>query len=75
MQKWVNKMFESKYKEPLCPHCKTQLEVDDTFDLDYDDESLTLYQIGHCPNCGRNYQWQSSAVLTSWANTDWEEVK
>lgn len=67
-------MFESnKYKTPLCPHCKTELEAEDTYDMYYDDENMTLCQVGYCPKCGRGYQWQSSAVLVSWANTDLRE--
>jgi transcription initiation factor IIE alpha subunit len=68
-------MFESKYKDPLCPCCNARLEFDDTYDMEYDDESIVLYQIGHCPKCDRSYQWCSSATLVSWANTSLEEVK
>ena len=67
-------MFESnKHQIPLCPHCKTELEIDDIHDMDYDDESMTLDCIGSCPKCERGYEWQSSAVLVSWANTDLKE--
>ena len=56
--------------EPKCPHCCVELELDDTYDMDYDDEGIVLYQIGHCPECNRDYQWQKSAVFHQWANTD-----
>lgn len=52
-----------------------RLELKDIYDMDYDEEGITLYQIGHCPQCKRDYQWQASAVFTSWANTNLEEVK
>lgn len=68
-------MFESKYKEPLCSCCRAKLEVDDTYDMDYDEEGMTLYHIGHCPQCERDYQWKASAVLVSWANTGLEELR
>ena len=67
-------MFESKYREPLCPCCKALLEQDDTYDMEYDDEGMTLYMIGHCPHCERDYQWQASAVCVSWVNTNLREV-
>ena len=59
---------------PLCPHCKTELECDDTYDMDYDEEGITLLQVGHCPKCEREYQWQRSACCIQWANTDLSEV-
>lgn len=61
-------------RNPKCPTCNHELDVDDTYDLDYDDECLTLYQVGSCPICGKSYQWQRSATLVSWANTDLQEV-
>ena len=68
-------MFEdNKYHNPLCPRCKAELEVDDTYDMEYDSEGITLYVVGYCPSCGRNYQWQDSGVITAWANTDLREV-
>ena len=66
-------MFESKYKEPLCPCCNVELEEDDTYDMEYDTEGIILYQLGHCPKCNREYQWQASAVFISWAHTDLKE--
>jgi hypothetical protein len=67
-------MFKSKYREPLCPCCNAALGIDDTYDMEYDDEGIILYHIGHCPKCDRDYQWQASAVFTSWANTNLREV-
>lgn len=51
-----------------CPICDVDLEVDDTYDMHYDTDfgmTLTLNQIGHCPNCDRNYQWDKSYDLTN----------
>lgn len=59
-----------KYENPKCPHCCVTLEVDDTYDMDYDDEGIVLRQVGHCPECEREYQWEKSAVCVQWANTD-----
>ena len=69
-------MFESnKFKQPLCPCCKVELEIEKTYDIDCDNEGMTLYQFGYCPKCKRDYQWQSSVIFTSYANTDLKEVK
>ena len=55
---------------PKCPHCCEELILIDTADLSYDNEMFVLTQLGECPECGRQYQWYESAVLTQWANTD-----
>jgi transposase-like protein len=68
-------MFEaSKYYRPKCPFCRRELELDDTTDIEYDEESLVLDETGWCPRCKRDFQWKSSAVLTSWTHTDLQEV-
>ena len=67
-------MVESIIDYPLCPHCKVELELDDTYDMDYDEEGITLRQVGHCPNCDKEYQWERSATCVQWANTDLREV-
>lgn len=56
-------------KNPLCPHCNTELEWIDTYDMEYDEESIVLYQVGHCPKCNKEYQWESSACCVQWENT------
>ena len=51
-----------------CPICDVDLEVDDTYDTHYDTDfnmTLILNQIGHCPNCDRNYQWDECYDLTN----------
>jgi hypothetical protein len=59
---------------PLCPHCNTEIELDDTCDMDYDEEGITLCQVGHCPNCDKEYQWERSAACIRWENADLREV-
>ena len=55
--------------DPLCPHCKTELECDDTYDMECNEESITLYQVGHCPKCKKGYQWCTSAYCIKWENS------
>ena len=58
---------------PLCPQCNTELECDDTYDMEYDEEGIVLYLIGHCPKCEKCYQWRRSARCIQWENADlWE---
>ena len=57
------------FVDPLCPHCKTELERNDTYDMEFDEDRIVLYQIGHCPKCKKDYQWQSSACCVQWENT------
>ena len=57
-------------KNPNCPHCSCELDLDDTIDFEYDDEALTLHQVGTCPECGRVYQWQRVATLIDWGNVE-----
>ena len=59
-----------KIEYPHCPHCNTELECDDTYDMEYDEEGIILRQVGHCSECEREYQWERSAVCIQWANTD-----
>lgn len=61
---------------PKCLVCGAEIDLDDTYDMEYDEEGMTLYQVGHCSgkNCGLDYQWQRSAVFQQWANTDLREV-
>ena len=59
--------------DPLCPHCNTELEYDGSYDMEYDEDSIVLYQSGHCPKCRKDYQWQSSAHCTQWTTAELEE--
>lgn len=61
-------------ENPKCPHCNVELEYDDTYDMEYDCEGIILYEVGHCPKCNRDFQWQQSAVCTQWTNTGLSEV-
>ena len=47
-------------KNPKCPKCGAELDIDDTLDFNYDDEWLSLKQVGSCPACGTYYQWDTN---------------
>ena len=56
-----------------CPHCNSELEHDDTYDMEYDEDRIVLYLIGHCPKCNKDYQWQARARCIQWTETDLRE--
>lgn len=41
-----------------CPYCGVELEVDDTYECDYEDERTIYYVVGHCTKCDKNFQWK-----------------
>jgi hypothetical protein len=43
--------------EERCLYCKGELEVDDCLDIEPDGETVYMHYIGHCKECGRDYQW------------------
>lgn len=50
-------------KNPKCPKCGAEIDIDDTIDIDYDDEWLSLKRIGFCSGCNANYQWVTNYPL------------
>lgn len=67
-------MEKPAIEHPFCPNCGRLLECDDTYDVEYNEEGIILYQVGHCPRCGKDYQWRHSAACVHWKNTDISEV-
>ena len=59
---------------PNCKYCKVELEFDDTVDEYVDNEEVTLYEVGHCPNCRRNYKWQDYYEFKYYTNLE-EDVE
>ena len=56
------------HRNPKCPHCEVELDLDDTYDIEstYEDgEDVILHQIGTCPECGLVYQWEVRMQLTN----------
>ena len=56
------------HRNPNCPHCEVELDLDDTYDIEstYEDgEDIILHQVGTCPECDRVYQWEERMQLTN----------
>lgn len=43
---------------PKCLKCGCELELDDTYDTEFNGDTVLTHNIGHCPNCGTDYQWE-----------------
>ena len=44
-------------KVAKCPHCNVTLEEDDCIDIEDEISRLVKQLVGHCVDCGREYQW------------------
>lgn len=45
--------------EAHCPECSDILEEDDCFDTTTTNNWVEHLIVGHCPTCGKNYQWHN----------------
>ena len=43
--------------ELKCTKCGCDLETDDVMDMDHEGSYISCFVVGHCPECGANYQW------------------
>ena len=43
--------------EIKCTKCGCYLETDDTIDFDHEGSYISCSVVGHCPECGTDYQW------------------
>lgn len=53
-------MFEivtPKANEPVCPYCKTDLEITDTYDEEIDIDTIIEKVKAECPNCHKNFTY------------------
>ena len=44
-------------KVAKCPHCNVTLKEDDCIDMEDEISRLVKRLVGHCENCGREFQW------------------
>ena len=44
-------------KYAKCPHCNVSLEEDDCTDIENEVSRLVKRLVGHCEDCGREFQW------------------
>ena len=44
-------------KIAICPHCSEELVKDDCYNIDVEDNYITIYITGHCPMCKKEFQW------------------
>ena len=60
--------------ELKCPHCNSDIEHDDTYDMSTGEDYVIAFCVGHCPNCDREYQWQEEYELKFDGVVNFEEV-
>ena len=41
-----------------CDYCNTQLQVDESYDVQPEPNQYRDKVYGHCPKCGAEYQWE-----------------
>lgn len=42
-----------------CPVCHDgDVEEDDCFEIEYGEDRIIEYYVGHCLKCGQSFQWQ-----------------
>ena len=51
------------YEMPKCK-CGTELEFNTDTDLWADGDIVTMVSYGHCPKCGKKYQWYDYYTLS-----------
>ena len=52
--------------ELKCPHCGATLEEDDCYDQSIYSDHAVKYMYGHCPDCGKEYQWKELYEFTQY---------
>ena len=55
---------------PECTKCGTELEYDATYDQESDSEEVILYEVGHCPKCGKKYKWRDEYHFSHFTNLE-----
>lgn len=43
---------------PKCLKCGCELELDDCYDTEFNGDTVLTHNIGYCPNCGTDHQWE-----------------
>ena len=50
---------------PRCSHCREDLVVDETIDIEVYEEEVWVEVYGHCEQCGAEYQWEQIFTISS----------
>lgn len=55
---------------PKCLKCGTELELDDCYDTEFNGDTVLTHNIGHCPNCNTNHQWEEVYKFEKFQNVE-----
>ena len=51
--------METNMINAICPICGSELIEDESYDMSVDLSECREYVVGHCENCGKEYQWKN----------------
>jgi hypothetical protein len=55
---------------PRCNHCNTRLEIDESYDTQFEGNQYRDKIYGFCPNCNAEYQWEEIYVYQSFEHLE-----
>lgn len=54
-----------------CPYCKEELVFVESYDIEVEDVDMVINRVtGHCPNCGREFQWEENYKYSHFSNLE-----
>ena len=60
---------------PKCLKCGCELELDDTYGTEFNGDTVTTYNIGHCPNCDTDHQWEEGYKFEKFQDLEIDQLK
>lgn len=62
--------MEANMINAICPICGSELIEDESYDMSVDLSECREYVVGHCENCGKEYQWKNIFVFSHVENIE-----
>ena len=54
-----------------CPYCKEELVFIESYDIEVEEVDMVINRVaGHCPNCGREFQWEENYKYNHFSNLE-----
>ena len=55
---------------PRCNYCNTQLQVHESYDIQFEDNQYRDIVYGYCPKCGVKYRWDEIYIYQSFEHLE-----
>lgn len=55
---------------PKCIHCNAQLQVDECYDVQFENNQYRDKVYGYCPKCETEYQWEEIYTYQSFEHLE-----